>query len=177
MDLENIILGEINQTQKDQYFMISFIGGNWIGKFIKTEHRVEVIRSEGRDFDCLMTKGLHREQWKSLGYRQCWWLHNTMKVFYAIKLTQIVKMTNTIIYILPQFKRASQVAHGKESTCQAGDLGSIPGSGSHPREGNGNPFQYTCLGVPRDRGAWLVQVHGVTKESDTTEQINNNNPI
>ena len=100
-----------------------------------------------------------------------------MKVFYAIKLTQIVKMTNTITYILPQFKRASQVARGKESTCQAGDLGSIPGSGRHSGEGNGNPFQYSCLGGPRDREAWLVQVHGITKESDTNEQVNNNNPV
>ena len=144
MGLKNITLSEINQTQKDQYFTISLIGGNWIGKFIKTEHKVEVIRSEGRDFDCLMT--IHQEQWKSFGYRQ--WLHNTMKVFYAIELTWIVKMTDTVIYILPQFKRASQVACGKESTCQAGDLGSIPGSGRHPREGNGNPFQYSCLGGP-----------------------------
>ena len=35
-----------------------------------------------------------------------------------------------------------------------GDSGSIPGSGRSPREGNGNPFQYSCLGNPRDRGAW-----------------------
>ena len=86
-------------------------------------------------------------------------------------------MTNTVIYILPQFKTVSQVARGKESTCQAGDLGSIPGSGRHSGEGNGNPFQYSCLGGPRDRETWLVQVHGITKESDTNEQINNNNPI
>ena len=66
---------------------------------------------------------------------------------------------------------------GKESVCQAGDLGSIPGSGRHSGEGNGNPFQYSCLGGPRDRETWLVQVHGITKESDTNEQINNNNPI
>ena len=72
MGLKNITLGEINQTQKDQYFTISLLGGNWIGKFIKTERKVEVIRSEGRDFDWLMT--IHQEQWKSLGYRQ--WLHN-----------------------------------------------------------------------------------------------------
>ena len=37
--------------------------------------------------------------------------------------------------------------------CSAGDLGSIPGSGRCPGEGNGNPFQYSCLGYPMDRGA------------------------
>ena len=52
---------------------------------------------------------------------------------------------------------------GKESSCKAGDLGSIPGSGRFPREGNGNPLQYSCLGNPMDGGAWQATVHGVTK--------------
>ena len=47
-------------------------------------------------------------------------------------------------------------------------MGSIPGLGRFPREGNGNPFQYSCLGNPMDRGACLDSVHGVAKESDTT---------
>ena len=42
---------------------------------------------------------------------------------------------------------------GKESACNAGDMGSILGSGRSPGEGNGNPFQYSCLENPRDRGA------------------------
>ena len=42
---------------------------------------------------------------------------------------------------------------GKESTCNAGDPGSIPGSGRSPEEGNGNPLQYSCLENPMDRGA------------------------
>ena len=45
----------------------------------------------------------------------------------------------------------------------AGDMGSIPGSGRSPEEGNGNPPQYSCLENPIDRGAWWVTVHGVTK--------------
>ena len=49
-----------------------------------------------------------------------------------------------------------------------GDLGSIPGSGRSPREGNGNPFQYSCLGNPMDRGACQATVHKVTKELDMT---------
>ena len=46
----------------------------------------------------------------------------------------------------------------------AGDVGSIPGSGRSPREGNGNPLQYSCLGNPMDIGVCRATVHGVTKE-------------
>ena len=42
---------------------------------------------------------------------------------------------------------------GKESACNAGDLGSIPALGRSPGEGNGNPLQYSCLENPIDRGA------------------------
>ena len=51
----------------------------------------------------------------------------------------------------------------KESACDAGDLGSIPGLGRSPGEGNGNPPQFSCLGNPMDRGAWQVTVHRVAK--------------
>ena len=51
----------------------------------------------------------------------------------------------------------------KASVYNAGDLGSIPGSGRSPAEGNGNPLQYSCLGNLMDRGAWRATVHGVTK--------------
>ena len=50
----------------------------------------------------------------------------------------------------------------------AGDLGSIPGLGRSPGEGNGNPLQYFCLQNPMDRGAWKAKDHRVAKESDTT---------
>ena len=52
---------------------------------------------------------------------------------------------------------------GKESTCNVGDLGSIPGSGRSPGGGHGNPLQYSCLENPTDRGAWQATVHGVAK--------------
>ena len=54
---------------------------------------------------------------------------------------------------------------GKESACNAGELGSVPGLGRSPGEGNSNPLQYSCLGNPMDRGVWQVEV---TKESDMT---------
>ena len=56
----------------------------------------------------------------------------------------------------------------EKSTCQAGKMGLIPELRRSPGEGNGNPFQYSCLGNPMDKGAWQTTVHKVTKESDTT---------
>ena len=52
---------------------------------------------------------------------------------------------------------------GKESGCNVGDLGLIPGSGRSPGEGNGYPLQYSCLQNSMDREAWWAAVHGVTK--------------
>ena len=51
----------------------------------------------------------------------------------------------------------------KEFACSAGDLGSIPGLGRSPGEGNGNPLQYPCLENLMDRGTWWTAVHGVAK--------------
>ena len=64
---------------------------------------------------------------------------------------------------------------GGEFAYQAGESGLTPGSGRSPGEGNGNPLQYSCLGNPMDRGAWWATVHGVTKQLDTTEWLNNTN--
>ena len=52
---------------------------------------------------------------------------------------------------------------GKESACNAGDLGSIPGLGRSPGEGNGNPLQYSFLESSMSRGAWQATVPGVEK--------------
>ena len=57
----------------------------------------------------------------------------------------------------------------KNLPVKAGDvrhMGLIPELGRSPGRGHGNPFQYSYLGNPMDRGAWLATVHGVTKESD-----------
>ena len=61
----------------------------------------------------------------------------------------------------------------KNPPANAGELGSIPGSGRSPGEGNGNPLQYSCLGSPIDQGAWQATVHGVVEELDMTEWLNN----
>ena len=51
----------------------------------------------------------------------------------------------------------------KESTCNAGDLGLIPGSERSPGEGNGNQLPFSSLGNPTDRGDWWATVHGVKR--------------
>ena len=56
---------------------------------------------------------------------------------------------------------------GKESTCNSGDLGLIPGLGRSPGGGHGNPLQNSCLENPMNRGAWWATVH----DSDMTEQL------
>ena len=65
-----------------------------------------------------------------------------------------------VCYLLTGFSGGSD---GKESTCNVGDPGSIPGSGRSPGEENGNPLQYSCMKNPMDRGAWWATVHGVAK--------------
>ena len=52
---------------------------------------------------------------------------------------------------------------GKSSACNAGGLGSVPGLGRSPGEGNGTPLQYSCLENPMDRGVRQATVHGVPK--------------
>ena len=60
---------------------------------------------------------------------------------------------------------------GKASAYNAGDLGSIPGSGRSPGEGNGNPLQYSYLENPMDGGTWLGYIPWGRKELDTTERL------
>ena len=59
----------------------------------------------------------------------------------------------------------------KESVGNAGDLGSIPGSERSPREGHGNPLQYSCLKNPMDRGAWWAKVQGVANSRTQLKRL------
>ena len=60
----------------------------------------------------------------------------------------------------------------KELTCNAGDLGSIPGLGRAPGGGHGNPFQYSCLENPHGQRSLVSYSPWGHKESDTTERLN-----
>ena len=75
-----------------------------------------------------------------------------------------------VLYIQEGFPGGSD---GKESACNAGDTGSIPGSGRSPGEGHGNPLQYSCLENPVDGGAWWATVHGVTKSQKQLSDLPN----
>ena len=60
----------------------------------------------------------------------------------------------------------------KNLLANAGNTGSIPGSGRSPGEGNGNSLQWSCWDDPMDRGAWWATVYRMAKELDTTKQLN-----
>ena len=82
---------------------------------------------------------------------------------------QTVDMTegvSTCTYTSTSLQALPLRLSGKESACNAGDVGSPPGSGRSP--GEGNALQYSCLRNPVERGARQATVHGVTKESDMT---------
>ena len=65
------------------------------------------------------------------------------------------------------FPGGSVVENPPANAGNAEDGGSIHGSGRSPRIGNGNPFQYSCLGNPMNRGAWQATIQGIAKQSDT----------
>ena len=68
---------------------------------------------------------------------------------------------NTRASLLAQLVKKNWPAM-RDPACNAGDLGSIPGLGRSPGEGNDNPFQHSCLENPAEREAWQATVHGVT---------------
>ena len=89
-----------------------------------------------------------------------------------------------ILMILPPFLWNLVICIGlprwlscKEFTCQCRRCRFDPWSGRYPGEGNCNPLQYSCQGNPMDRKAWQATVHGVAKESDTTQRLNSNRQI
>ena len=88
----------------------------------------------------------------------------------SLKTSWIIQNFLCILICLCLLQGFPNDSPGKESTCNAGDLGLIPGSGRSPGEGNGNPLQNSCLENPMNRGAQQAIVHGVT-ESNVTEQL------
>ena len=79
------------------------------------------------------------------------------------------------IIIDSEESRVSLVAQMKESACNVGDPGSVPGLGRSPGEGNGNSLQYPCLRNLMDREVWWATVPGVAKELEMTWQLKQQN--
>ena len=79
---------------------------------------------------------------------------------FLLQVIDISGSPKTTASALQGFPGGSEV---KASACNAGDLGSTPGLGRSPGEGNGNPLQYSCLENPMDGGAWWATAHGVSK--------------
>ena len=98
-----------------------------------------------------------RTVWNTMPLYMCHWVFPKNKNFFFINHSMIIK----------GFPGDSD---GEESTCNAGDLGSLPGLGRSPGGGHGNPLQYSCLENPMDRGAWWATFHGVSK---SWTQLNN----
>ena len=73
--------------------------------------------------------------------------------------------------VYSEIRRITSLPNGSEvkvSACNVGGLGSIPGLGRSPGEGNGNPLQYSCLENPMDRGAWQAAIQGGHKDLHMT---------
>ena len=77
-----------------------------------------------------------------------------------------------LLFFIPSYAEVDGLPYssdGNESSCDAGDPGSILGSGRVPGGGNGNPVQYSCMENPIDRRTRQATVHGGRKELDTTK--------
>ena len=101
------------------------------------------------DCSVLCEESLHAHTFYSLGY---------------IPISEISELPGTHTFrfgMLPILVKNPLA--GQETTCNAGDVGSIPGSERSPGEGNSNPLQYSCLGNPVDTGSWRTTVHGVAR--------------
>ena len=86
------------------------------------------------------------------------------RIHHPIK--RIIHSTKWDLFLEVKTVRASLVApwrRGKESACNAGDVGSIPGLGRSPGEGNSNQLQYSCLENHMDKEAWQATVHEVAR--------------
>ena len=75
------------------------------------------------------------------------------------------------IYICMCVFVVSGGSDGKESACNVGDSGLIPGLGRSLGEGNGNPLQYSCLDNPTDRGTWWATVHNITRSQTKLKHL------
>ena len=97
-----------------------------------------------------------------LSYRSCF-----NRVSFTQQSDRIENVRGNITLISgiwhPYYDNFPGGSDNKESVCNAGDVGSAPGLGRPPGEGNGNPFWYSCLENTMDRVAWWATIHGVAK--------------
>ena len=101
----------------------------------------------------------------------CLWSRNPSRTPYYIQLScllrllLVVTVSHTLLFRddLDSFGGFPGGSEVKESACNEGDVGSVPGFGRSPGEGNGNPLQYSCQENLMDGGAWWATVHGVAK--------------
>ena len=107
-----------------------------------------------------------RHDWNDLAPTQCWFsLSNLLQsVLQTIDSSILVHLTQ-----IHSFLRASQVVLAIKNVR---DVGLILRSGRSPREGNGNPLQYSCLENTKDRGTWWVLVHRVAKSQPWLKRLN-----
>ena len=141
----------------------------WPSKSKLGATRWKVTRSQTA-FNNLLNCGLgwQSEQWlnwhlwemcKGFLYRKGNWTGRSESNLYK-KVKWFLQLKMLITQLPRGFPGGSD---GKESACNAGDLGLIPGWGRSPGEGNGNPLQYSCLENSVDRGVWQATVHGVVQ--------------
>ena len=90
-------------------------------------------------------------------------IRDTEPHFIYVLVICMSSLEKYLFWPLTHFFGCSGSSHGKESACNGGDMGLIPGLGGSPGEGEGYAFQYCCLETPMDSGAWQTTVHGVAK--------------
>ena len=108
------------------------------------------------------------EQCSKFSSQKCYWLLNSVMSFQTLSWLIFLKclmasLSSVFKVLLHMILPIIFPSVGKESGCNAGDLGSIPGSGRSPGEGNGNPLQYSCLENPMDKGPWQATVLRVAR--------------
>ena len=89
--------------------------------------------------------------------------HTNRYRYMDIYLNVCVNIIHIFEYMYEQNRGFPGGSDGRPSAYSTGNLGSFPGSGRSPGEGNGNPPQYSCLENPRDRGTWWAAVCGVSQ--------------
>ena len=117
---------------------------------------------------CINREVWHFFHWRLLKSIEVWLINKLDLFFTDFASLYALGLVLPIREMCVRFKSWSEITVpswliSKKSTCHVRDLGSVPGLGRSPGEGNGNPFQYSYLGNPMDRGVWQAKVHAVAR--------------